>query len=144
MPKWSVIKEFCKTHGVEAFKCTHWAEGGKGTEELAKHVAALAEKDAAHFKPIYDDSLSLWDKVKTIAREIYRADDIVATRRSATSSRAGKRRATASSRSAWPRRSIPSRPTRTSRARPRTTWCRSARSASRRAPNSSLSSAVRS
>jgi formate--tetrahydrofolate ligase len=72
-----VIKEFCKTHGVEAFKCTHWAEGGKGTEELAKHVAALAEKDAAHFKPIYDDSLSLWDKVKTIAREIYRADDIV-------------------------------------------------------------------
>jgi formate--tetrahydrofolate ligase len=73
----AVIREFCKEHGVEAFKCTHWAEGSKGTMELAKHVAALAEKDAAHFKPIYDDSLSLWDKVKTIAREIYRADDIV-------------------------------------------------------------------
>jgi formate--tetrahydrofolate ligase len=73
----AVIREFCKEHGVEAFKCTHWAEGSKGTKELAKHVAALAEKDAAHFKPIYDDGLSLWDKVKTIAREIYRADDIV-------------------------------------------------------------------
>ena len=41
-------------------------------------MADLAEKGAAQFKPIYDDSLSLWDKVKTIAREIYRADDIVA------------------------------------------------------------------
>jgi formate--tetrahydrofolate ligase len=73
-----VIKEFCKTHSVEAFKCTHWAEGSKGTKDLATHVAALAEKGSAQFKPIYDDSLSLWDKVKTIAREIYRADDIVA------------------------------------------------------------------
>jgi len=73
-----VIKDFCKTHGVEAFKCTHWAEGSKGTKELATHVAALAEKGVAQFKPIYDDSLTLWDKVKTIAREIYRADDIVA------------------------------------------------------------------
>ncbi len=73
-----VIKDFCKTHGVEAFKCTHWAEGSKGTKELATHVAALAEKGVSQFKPIYDDSLTLWDKVKTIAREIYRADDIVA------------------------------------------------------------------
>jgi formate--tetrahydrofolate ligase len=45
---------------------------------LAKHVAELAGKGTAQFKPIYDDGLSLWDKVKTIAREIYRADDIVA------------------------------------------------------------------
>jgi formate--tetrahydrofolate ligase len=72
------VKDYCKTHGVEAFKCTHWAEGSKGTLALAKHVAELAENGHAQFKPIYDDSLSLWDKVKTIAREIYRADDIVA------------------------------------------------------------------
>jgi formate--tetrahydrofolate ligase len=72
------VKEYCKTHGVEAFKCTHWAEGSKGTLALAKHVAELAEKDMAQFKPIYDDALPLWEKVKTIAREIYRADDIVA------------------------------------------------------------------
>jgi len=72
------VKAYCREHGVEAFKCTHWAEGGKGTEALAQHVSELADKGAAQFKPIYDDSLSLWDKVRTIAREIYRADDIVA------------------------------------------------------------------
>ncbi len=73
-----VIKAFCKEHGVEAFKCTHWAEGSKGTEELARHVTKIAESGSAQFKPIYGDDMPLWDKVKTIAREIYRADDIVA------------------------------------------------------------------
>ncbi len=73
-----VIKAFCKEHGVEAFKCTHWAEGSKGTEELARHVTKIAELGSAQFKPIYGDDMPLWDKVKTIAREIYRADDIVA------------------------------------------------------------------
>jgi formate--tetrahydrofolate ligase len=72
------VREYCKGHGVEAFKCTHWGEGGKGIEGLAKHVAELADKGASQFKPIYDESLSLWDKVRTIAKEIYRADDIVA------------------------------------------------------------------
>ncbi len=73
-----VIRSFCKEHGVEAFKCTHWAEGGKGTEALAKHVAELADRSSVQFKPIYGDELPLWEKIKTIAREIYRADDIVA------------------------------------------------------------------
>jgi formate--tetrahydrofolate ligase len=73
-----VIREFCKEHGVQAFKCTHWAEGSKGTEALARHVAELADKGTAQFRPIYDENLSLFDKVKTIAREIYRADDVVA------------------------------------------------------------------
>ncbi|MFN0194802.1 MAG: formate--tetrahydrofolate ligase [Aestuariivirga sp.] len=71
------VREYCVSHGVQAFKCTHWAEGGKGAEALARHVAEIAEH-GGQFKPIYDDSLSLWDKVRTIAREIYRADDIVA------------------------------------------------------------------
>ncbi|HEY7765367.1 MAG TPA: formate--tetrahydrofolate ligase [Aestuariivirgaceae bacterium] len=72
------VQEFCKEHNVEAFKCTHWANGSKGTEALARHVAMLADKGASQFKPIYGDDLSLWDKIKTIAREIYRAEDIVA------------------------------------------------------------------
>jgi formate--tetrahydrofolate ligase len=71
------VREYCKTHGVEAFKCTHWAEGSKGTKALATHVAALADK-GSQFKPIYGDELSLFDKVSTIAREIYRADEVVA------------------------------------------------------------------
>ncbi|MDP1701518.1 MAG: formate--tetrahydrofolate ligase [Aestuariivirga sp.] len=73
-----VIRSFCKEHGVEAFKCTHWAEGGKGTEALAKHVAELADRSSVQFKPIYGEDMPLWEKIKTIAREIYRADDIVA------------------------------------------------------------------
>ncbi|WP_373504920.1 formate--tetrahydrofolate ligase [Aestuariivirga sp.] len=74
----NAVIEFCKTHGVEAFKCTHWGEGGKGIEALAKHVAEIADKGSAQFKPIYGEDLPLWDKIKTIAREIYRAEDIVA------------------------------------------------------------------
>jgi len=74
----NAIVAYCKSHGVEAFKCTHWAEGGKGTEALARHVAELADRSSVQFKPIYGDELPLWDKIKTIAREIYRADDIVA------------------------------------------------------------------
>ncbi|HYM98784.1 MAG TPA: formate--tetrahydrofolate ligase, partial [Aestuariivirgaceae bacterium] len=72
------IKEFCKEHRVEAFKCTHWLDGSKGAEAVARHVALLADKSSSQFKPIYGDDLSLWDKIKTIAREIYRAEDIVA------------------------------------------------------------------
>ena len=72
------VIDYCKTHGVEAFRCTHWADGGKGIEPLARHVAELADKGSAQFKPIYDENVSLFDKVKTIAREIYRADDVVA------------------------------------------------------------------
>jgi formate--tetrahydrofolate ligase len=71
------VKAFCAAQGVKAFKCTHWGEGGKGIEDLAHHVAELAEAPSG-FKPLYSEDLSLWDKVKTIATEIYRADDIVA------------------------------------------------------------------
>jgi formate--tetrahydrofolate ligase len=62
--------------GTKAFLCTHWADGGKGIEALAHHVAAVADSGAAKFKPLYPDDMPLRDKVKTIATEIYRAADI--------------------------------------------------------------------
>ena len=62
--------------GTRAFLCTHWADGGKGTEDLATHVVEVADSGKAAFKPLYPDSMSLRDKVKTIATEIYRASDI--------------------------------------------------------------------
>jgi formate--tetrahydrofolate ligase len=62
--------------GTKAFLCTHWADGGKGTEALAHHVVAIAESGVANFKPLYPDDMTLRDKVKTIATEIYRAADI--------------------------------------------------------------------
>ncbi len=72
------IKDFCKTHSVQAFKCMHWAKGGEGIEELSRHVAELADKGAAQFKPIYNDDIPLFEKVSTIAKEIYRADEVIA------------------------------------------------------------------
>ncbi|HEX2432258.1 MAG TPA: formate--tetrahydrofolate ligase [Aestuariivirgaceae bacterium] len=74
----AAIKEFCADKGVEAFRCTHWAEGSKGTEALARHVVTLAEGSKPVLKPLYGDDLPLWEKIKTIAKEIYRADDAVA------------------------------------------------------------------
>ncbi|MBA2127198.1 formate--tetrahydrofolate ligase [Hyphomicrobium methylovorum] len=62
--------------GVKAVLCTHWAEGGKGTEALAQQVSAILESNTADFKTLYDDELPLRDKVKKIATEIYRASDI--------------------------------------------------------------------
>ncbi len=62
--------------GTKAFMCTHWADGGTGTEALARHVVELADSGKAAFKPLYPDDMPLRDKVKTIATEIYGAADI--------------------------------------------------------------------
>ena len=61
-----------------AIRCNHWAEGGKGTEDLARHAVELIDSGIDQFSPIYDDGLPLWDKVKTIATRLYGADDIQA------------------------------------------------------------------
>ncbi|HEY9568206.1 MAG TPA: formate--tetrahydrofolate ligase [Thalassobaculum sp.] len=62
--------------GVDAVVCNHWAEGSAGTVDLAHHVVELTETRASTFKPLYPVELGLEDKIRTIAREIYRADDI--------------------------------------------------------------------
>ena len=75
------VKAFCADYGVNAIKCTHWADGGAGTEELAEHVAGLCDAGTAQFRTLYGDTQSLWDKTATIAREIYGADDIIADKK---------------------------------------------------------------
>ncbi len=70
------VVKAAESMGTKAFMCTHWADGGKGTEELAAHVAELANSGQAAFKPLYPDDMPLRDKVKTVATEIYRAADI--------------------------------------------------------------------
>jgi formate--tetrahydrofolate ligase len=64
--------------GVEAVMCDHWAKGGRGAQDLAQRVIALADRPAAGFRLLYDDSMPLWDKVRTVATQIYGASDIVA------------------------------------------------------------------
>ena len=76
-----VIEDFCEKFKVRAIKCTHWADGGKGTLEMAEHVVELCDSGAAQFRTLYDDDTSLWDKAATVAREIYGADDIIADKK---------------------------------------------------------------
>jgi len=63
--------------GVSAHLCSHWGDGATGATALAHSVAELADAGTARFQPLYADSLPLADKLRTIAREIYRAADIV-------------------------------------------------------------------
>ena len=75
------VRAFCEQFGVKAINCTHWADGGKGTTELAEHVVDLCDSGTAQFRTLYGDDLPLWDKAATIAREIYGAEDIIADKK---------------------------------------------------------------
>jgi formate--tetrahydrofolate ligase len=70
------VQKAAESMGTKAFLCTHWADGGKGTEQLAHHIVKVIDEGKANFKPLYPDDMKLRDKVKTIAQEIYRAADI--------------------------------------------------------------------
>ncbi|MBO6764961.1 formate--tetrahydrofolate ligase [Maricaulis sp.] len=72
----AAVKDFCAERGVEAVLATHWADGGAGTEALARSVAALADSGEAAFAPLYGDDLSLVEKIETVARKIYRAGEV--------------------------------------------------------------------
>ena len=67
--------------GAQAVLCSHWANGGAGTEALARHVVDLVESGVDQYAPLYDDDMGLWDKVKTVAVKIYGADDIIADKK---------------------------------------------------------------
>ncbi len=71
------LQEECKSIGVEAVPCYHWAKGSEGTVELAKKVVEIAN-GINTFKYLYEDKISLLEKIKTIATEIYDADDVIA------------------------------------------------------------------
>jgi formate--tetrahydrofolate ligase len=81
----ALVQELCRAEGVQAMVCSHWADGGAGAVELAEHVVHLCEAehylDGRGFRLLYPDEASLWDKMKTIATEIYGADDIIADKR---------------------------------------------------------------
>ena len=62
--------------GVQVVLCAHWAEGGAGAERLAIAVMEQVTKGVARPKPLYPDAMPLADKIRTVAREIYRADGI--------------------------------------------------------------------
>jgi len=69
------IAEGCRTVGVHAHLCRHWADGGKGAQDLARDIVRLVEEPSS-FKPLYPVEAPLADKIRTIAKEIYRAGDV--------------------------------------------------------------------
>ncbi len=72
------VRATAEQQGAKAILCAHWADGGAGAEDLARHVVELADSGVADFKPIYEDSLPLWDKVERIATRLYGASGITA------------------------------------------------------------------
>lgn len=70
------INDYATEIGSEAILCKHWAQGSKGTEQLATRVAQIAESGIANFAPIYPDDMPLFEKIETIAKKIYHADGV--------------------------------------------------------------------
>ena len=77
----AAVQEASSEVGVEAILCQHWAKGSEGTIDLANKVVEVCETGAAQFAPLYPDDMPLFEKIKTIATRIYRADDVAADKR---------------------------------------------------------------
>ncbi|UWQ06945.1 formate--tetrahydrofolate ligase [Aliiroseovarius crassostreae] len=75
------VKDYVEGHGSEAILSRHWELGSEGSEDLARRVAEIADADVASFAPIYPDDMSLFDKIDTIAKRIYRADEVLADKK---------------------------------------------------------------
>jgi len=75
------VERHCAAQGVKAVRASHWAKGGRGAEELAREVARLADAGISQFSPLYCSGVPLWEKARTIATEIYGADDIIADKK---------------------------------------------------------------
>ena len=73
-----LVKSSCAKLGVEAIMADHWAEGGRGAADLARAVVKAIDSGKGGFKLLYPDDMPLLEKIRTIAREIYRAKDIAA------------------------------------------------------------------
>ena len=76
-----LLREMCEAKGVKVALSEVWAKGADGGIELANGLVDLLENTESHYKPIYDLDLPIEDKIKTIAREIYGADDVIFTKK---------------------------------------------------------------
>jgi len=74
----ALLKRLCSTASTECVMADHWALGGAGAVDLAESVVKTIETKPSDFQPLYPDDMSLWDKTRTIAQEIYGAEDITA------------------------------------------------------------------
>ncbi len=75
------IKAYAGSQGSEAILCQHWAKGSEGTKDLANRVVEIVEEGGAQFAPLYPDEMSLFEKIETVAKRVYRADEVVADKK---------------------------------------------------------------
>ena len=75
------IKDYVATQGSEAIVCTHWAHGSEGIKDLAHKVVEIIDGATAQFAPLYPDEMGLFEKIETIAKRIYRADEVLADKK---------------------------------------------------------------
>ncbi|WP_069300424.1 formate--tetrahydrofolate ligase [Neptunicoccus sediminis] len=75
------VKDYVAGQGSEAIVSQHWEFGSKGSEELATRVAEIAEGGSSQFAPLYADEMPLFEKIETIAKRIYRADEVLADKK---------------------------------------------------------------
>jgi formate--tetrahydrofolate ligase len=73
-----LVQDKCKALGVEALMADHWAMGGAGAADVARAVVKIAESGRSKLKFLYPDDMPLFEKIRTIAKEIYRAKDVTA------------------------------------------------------------------
>ncbi len=76
----AAIEAYCAKRGVPVASCTHWAEGGRGAESLARLVVEQTTARREPFRPLYPDDMPLLEKIETVAKEIYRAARVETTR----------------------------------------------------------------
>ena len=72
------VRAYAGSQGAEAVLCRHWALGSEGTEDLARKVVEAVEEGRADYRPIYPSEMGLFEKIETVAREIYRASGVSA------------------------------------------------------------------
>jgi len=75
------IKDYVATQGSEAIVCMHWAHGSEGIKDLAHKVVEIIDGATAQFAPLYPDEMGLFEKIETIAKRIYRADEVLADKK---------------------------------------------------------------
>jgi formate--tetrahydrofolate ligase len=75
------VKDYVKSQGSEAIVSQHWEFGSKGSAELAKRVAEIADSGVSQFAPLYPDDMPLFEKIERIAKGIYRADEVIADKK---------------------------------------------------------------
>jgi len=73
-----LLLQLCEKTGINAVESDHWARGGEGSKELSHAVIKMLDEEPANFEFLYNAQLSLWGKTRTIAQELYGAEDIIA------------------------------------------------------------------